>query len=891
MARQPSKTRSGRGSGATKASKANGRNLVIVESPAKARTINRYLGDDYFVSASMGHVRDLPQKDLGVDLEHDFEPTYEVIGGRRKVLAELKRVAKSAPAVYLATDLDREGEAIAWHLAEELGVPGERIRRVVFNEITKSAIQEAFSHPRGIELNRVNAQQARRILDRIVGYQISPLLWRKVARGLSAGRVQSVSVRLIVDREKEIDAFEPAEFWRIGGTFTVELAAAADLAGQWQAFCRQRDEKGNTPTKDAQRDWLGGHSSFQADLASWRGQKVDLKDADSAAQIVAALGLKVDEPIRSENPQGKGAARNVVALNCHLYDQPGRPASFAVADLQERRSQSRPPGSFTTAALQQAASTQLRFAASRTMRVAQDLYEGVEVPGEGSVGLITYMRTDSLNLSADSLRMARTFIGEQFGPRYVPEQPNRYAAGGRAQEAHEAIRPTDVNRRPEDLRGVLSADQWKLYDLIWRRFVACQMPPAEWNVTEAVVAADTAAGRAEFKAVGRTLVFDGFLRVSGLSGRGGDQILPALQAGQPVAPIDLEATQSFTQPPPRYTEASLVKALEAEGIGRPSTYASIIQTIQDRGYVEQIDRRFHPTGLGAKVTEKLIEHFPRVMDVRFTAHMEDELDKIEEADRDWVAVLREFYGPFKENLDRAAEQMQHVKAEEEPSDYACPSCGKPMVYRWSQNGRYLACTGYPDCKETFPVDREGKKIEPKVVAGACPKCGGDMMLRRSRFGVFLGCVNYPQCDGTRPCDKDGNPKRIVKEAELTAPCPKCGGTMTVKRKGRRAFLGCANYPQCDGTAPIPDDVALEAPPKVPPKPTGLTCPKCGKKELVLRQGPRGEFVSCSGFPRCRFSFNLDKLDAVRAAVEAGKPAEEILAMTARGKPARRASKK
>ncbi|MFW6146271.1 MAG: type I DNA topoisomerase [Planctomycetota bacterium] len=851
---------------------------MIVESPAKAKTINRYLGDAYTVAASMGHVRDLPRKRLSVDLEHDFEPTYEIVPERRKVLAALKKQARKAPAIYLATDLDREGEAIAWHLAESLDVPGERIRRVTFNEITAPAITDAFQHPRGLEMNRVNAQQARRILDRLVGYQISPLLWRKVATGLSAGRVQSVAVRLAVDREREIEAFVPEEFWRLEAVFTTDLAAAAHLHRQWRQFLTTPDAKGAGPTKDAQQHWLGERHAFWAELTHLDGRKIDLSDETAARRITEALGVVIEDVERTEHPDAKGPARRRAVLKTRLYNDDGSTAltDFAVTGLDERRSVSRPPKPFTTASLQQAASARLRFSASRTMRVAQQLYEGVAIGGEGSVGLITYMRTDSLNLSNEALSTARRFIDDQFGGDYVPEKPNRYVAGGRAQEAHEAIRPTDVQRTPDSLRRSLTEPQWKLYRLIWERFVACQMTPAVWSVTDATITAATSAGEARFRAVGRRLVFDGFMKVTGASQRGGDQILPHLTPDQPLGPMQLDPQQRFTQPPPRYTEASLVRALEAEGIGRPSTYASIIQTIQDRAYVEQIDRRFYATAVGIKVTDKLVEHFPKIMDLRFTAHMEDQLDRIEADDLDWVQVLREFYGPFSENLDRAMDQMPHAKAESEPSEYTCEACGRPMVYRWSRNGRYLACTGYPECKTTHPVDREGKKVEQTVVPGACPECGSDMILRRSRFGPFLGCTRYPECRGTRPCDAEGNPLKVMKDEDVTGECPVCGGTMVVKRKGRRAFLGCTRYPECDGTAPIPEGIHLQAPPKPPPKDTGLQCPKCKKNNLVIRQGPRGEFVACSGFPRCRNSFNTDLLDKVKAAIEADEDAQAII---------------
>ncbi len=774
----------------------NGKNLVIVESPAKAKTINRYLGSDYIVKASMGHVRDLPKSDIGVDIEHGFTPTYEPLAGRKKLLAELKRYAKTAPCVYLATDLDREGESIAWHLAESLNVKPDRIRRVVFNEITATAIREAFEHPREVDADKVNAQQARRILDRIVGYQISPLLWRKVAPGLSAGRVQSVTVRLTVEREREIDAFMPDEYWRIGAIFTPDLAAAGELASNWQAFMATRDEKDKPPTRDRQTNFLADNSAFRAELVKWNGKKFKTDDTDTALQIAKALGLTGQEIARSENPKGKGPAKNVVTVTGSVAAD----ASFTIEGLRRRDSKSRPPAPFTTAALQQAAAVQLRYSASRTMRIAQQLYEGLEVPGEDSVGLITYMRTDSRLLSNDAVSHVRKMISDVYGEKYLPEKPAVYASGSRAQEAHEAVRPTDATRRPEDLRSSLSDDQFKLYDLIWRRFVACQMTPAIWKVTEADIVANISDGQANFKAIGRTLGFDGFLAVAGRP-TGGDQILPELKEASPVAALELAPTQHFTQPPPRYTVASLVKALEADGIGRPSTYAAIIKTIQDRGYVEQIDRSFHPTDLGIVVTDKLVKHFPKVLDIRFTAHMEDQLDKVELHEARWDAVLAEFYGPFSENLARATEEMVHAKAESEPSDYKCEKCDKEMVYRFSRNGRYLACTGYPDCKTTYPVDREGKKVEKTIVDVACPKCGDPLLLRKGRFGPFLSCQKYPDCDGVLNLDRKGFVKMpSAPPLQIDLPCPKCDAPLNLRRGKRGPWLSCSKYPKCRGRA-------------------------------------------------------------------------------------------
>ncbi|MFA6135406.1 MAG: type I DNA topoisomerase [Phycisphaerae bacterium] len=848
----------------------SGKTLVVVESPAKAKTINRYLGRDYIVRASMGHVRDLPERKLGVDIEHDFAPSYEPLAGRKKVLAELKKYAKAASEVLLATDLDREGEAIAWHLAESLGVPANRVRRVIFNEITAPAIREAFAHPRDIDMNKVNAQQARRILDRIVGYEVSPLLWKKVARGLSAGRVQSVAVRLIVDRERDIEAFTPEEYWRIGAVFTTNCGAADYLTNRWQAFQKQTNEAGANPTREKEQEFLAEHQAFRADLVSWKGQRFKTDSAEMSLEIVRALGLAVDEVQRREDPAAKGPARNCVTVTGHL--QAGGPA-FVVRSLQQRDSRSRPSAPLTTAALQQAASVQLRFSASRTMRIAQQLYEGVEIPGEGSVGLITYMRTDSTHLSAEAIGAARKFIGEQFGAPYLPEKPNVYAAGQRAQEAHEAIRPSHVERTPDSLMGSLTEEQYKLYRLIWQRFVACQMTPAVWKVTEADIVADTSSGAAVFKAMGRQLAFDGFMRVTGLA-RGGDQVLPPLQQDLPVAPVELSPTQHFTQPPPRFTEASLVKALEADGIGRPSTYAAIIQTIQDREYVRLLERAFHPTDLGTIVTDKLVKHLPDIFDIRFTAHMENQLDKVEDSSQDWRGVLRDFYGPFSRHLKQAGEEMVHAKAESAPSEYVCEACGKPMVYRFSKNGRYLACSGYPDCKTTAPVDADGKKVLKVQVPAACPLCGtSPMVLRRSRFGSFLGCSKYPDCKGTLQCDSTGQPLKVVKEEDLKEVCPDCGGPMGVKWKGRRAFLGCNNYPQCKATAPIPEGISIQAPPKAEPKPAGVNCPKC-KRPMLIRDSRRGEFLACSGFPRCRNAMNLDKLDELKAAQAGGaQPAE------------------
>ncbi len=798
MAKTAKKTTKRKASSAGKSSgsKSMGKNLVIVESPAKAKTINRYLGTEYVVKASMGHVRDLPPKEMGVDIANHFTPTYEPLATRKKVLAELKKLAKAAPTVYLATDLDREGEAIAWHLAEELKVPEEKIQRVVFNEITASAIRDAFKHPSTLDMKKVNAQQARRILDRIVGYEVSPLLWKKVARGLSAGRVQSVAVRLVVERERERDAFCPEEYWRIGGIFTPDMASAAGVSKSWQEFLAQRNEKGNPPTKDAQQQFLTENSAFRTELAKWKGEKFDAENADQALEVIKALAITIDNLDTVENPDAKGPAAKETSVTTSIGPSA---AKFTVGDINQRERKSNPPAPFTTSTLQQAASVQMHFSTSRTMRVAQQLYEGLDLPVEGHVGLITYMRTDSTQLSNDALTQIRSHIQGTCGDGYTPEKPRHYTAGKRAQEAHEAIRPTDVTRTPEKMRAVLDDAQFKLYQLIWKRCVACQMTPAVWKITEMAIVAQTPEGQADFKALGRRLGFDGYLRVAGLP-KGGDQILPELELGSPIAPVDIDPAQHFTQPPPRYTEASLVKALEAEGIGRPSTYASIIKTIQDRSYAEIQDRAFRPTHLGMIVTDKLVKHLPKIFDVRFTAHMEDQLDQIEDADRKWQSVLEDFYTPFHENLEKAAEEMVHAKAESQPSEYKCKECGKDMAYRFNKNGRYLACSGYPECKETCPVDEDGKIMRPQGMDVACPKCSGALMLRKGRFGPFLSCPKYPECDGIVNLDKKGFikhptcPPLLIDEIK----CNKCQAPVNLRRGKRGPWLSCSAFPKCRG---------------------------------------------------------------------------------------------
>jgi DNA topoisomerase-1 len=842
-----------------------GKKLVIVESPAKAKTINKYLGDDYIVKASMGHVRDLPSKGMGVDLE-TFVPEYEVLESRGKVIKELRALAKSSDEVFLATDLDREGEAIAWHLKETLAVPDSKAHRVIFNAITKAEIQKAFKNPMSIDINRVNAQQARRILDRIVGYEISPLLWRKVARGLSAGRVQSVAVRLVVEREREIEAFTPEEFWKIGAVFSADAANAPRLAKELHDFLHSAD---NTERTKADRDkWLTENAAFVAELVELAGKKFEVSDRKVARHVAELLGFKIDKEEVTADPEGKGPAKELVRFHGQLAAALPR---FAIRSIEKKRTTSKPQPPFITSSLQVGASSRLGFGAQRTMRLAQTLYEA---------GHITYMRTDSTHLSADAITMARTFIETTFGKRYVPEKLNTYASSNKsAQEAHEAIRPTDASFTPKDAHAKLGPDEYKVYQLIWSRFISCQMPPAEFDQTTVTIAAPTKDGDAIFRASGRKLVFDGFMKVAGISSE--DQLLPALAENQQVYPIQLDPTQHFTQPPPRFSEASLVKELERLGIGRPSTYASIIQTIQDREYVMQQDRRFYATMLGSIVTDKLIQGFPEIMNVQFTAGMELKLDEIEEKHLDWVKLLQDFYGPFHENVEGALDKLDHAGGT--PSPYDCQKCGRPMCYRISKNGFFLSCTGYPACDGTQPVDQQGKPQMREVSEHKCPECGKEMIKRKGRFGQFLGCSGYPECKTIINLDKEGKPlPPKAKPIPTAIKCEKCGGQMVLRDGKRGPWLGCSTFPKCRGIKTmsklageelkhveslIPalkqsgaDAQALVAkvmgtanlPSNGVPQniTTDIDCDDCGKP-MIIRTGRRGRFLGCSGYPKCK----------------------------------------
>jgi len=791
---------------------AAGKHLVIVESPAKAKTINKYLGRDFAVMASIGHIRDLPSKNPkgvknpvpGVDLENDFEPTYEVLPGKKSTVTELKRAAKQAVDVWFATDLDREGEAIAWHLAQLLEIDLSQAKRVIFNAITKREIDRAFQQPRTIDEFKVNAQQARRILDRIVGYQVSPLLWKKVARGLSAGRVQSVAVRLIVEREREIRAFVPDEYWKVQANLATNIDAAPGLVNTWNDFLARTDDKGKGPTVRDRNAWLAERSAVRAELVELGGEKFELatsateaRDLSRDVQRVAdAVGLSSPSVTSEPNPGGKGPAATIRRVVGRVSPE----ARYTVTSIETKRTQSRPNAPFITSTLQMAASSALGFGAQRTMRTAQALYEGVNLRGEGEVGLITYMRTDSTFLSPEALAQARDYVGKTFGDRYLPGKPNVYSSSNRdAQEAHEAIRPTDVAHTPDRVASLLSDDQAKLYRLIWNRFVASQMTPAEWDSTTVLMTRSDRTTGAVLKASGRVLVFDGFYRVSGVPTAADEQTLPELAESQALAPFAIDVEQTFTSPPPRYTEASLVKKLESEGIGRPSTYASIIQVIQDRQYAEQIDRRFFATDLGEVVTDKLIEAFPRLMDVGYTREMEGELDKVEEQHTDWVEMLHNFYSRFSEALEEAHDSLVHAKAETEPAPYKCPECGRQTCYRFGKNGRFLSCTGYPDCTYAAPIDRDGRPLLPERVDVRCPDDGSPMVLRTGRFGPFLASANYPESQCIINLDKKGGIKYPSPPAlEVELKCPKCDSPLYLRPGKRGPWLSCSTFPRCRG---------------------------------------------------------------------------------------------
>jgi len=755
--------------------------LVIVESPAKAKTINKYLGNQYVVKASLGHVKDLPKKNLSVDVDHGFEPHYEVIEGKKKLMAELKAAAKKVDAIYLAADPDREGEAICYHLQEELQPkPGskQQIFRVMFNEITKSSIQKAFEKPMQVNVHLVEAQQARRVLDRLVGYKISPLLWDKVRRGLSAGRVQTVAVRVIVEREREIRAFIKDEYW----TLDLDLNAKKPPLLTARLF-KKNDENpviGNQETSDAL-----------------------LADLQNVAYTVKAVGTK-----------------------------------------EKRRN---PVAPFITSTLQQDSSRKLRFSVKRTMMIAQRLYEGVELGTEGAVGLITYMRTDSTRVSQDALTEARQFISDKYGAQYLPKDANIYKTKKDAQDAHEAIRPTSVLHTPDEVAKYLQEDELKVYRLIWMRFVASQMMPAVFDQTTIDVITKGAAGANYlFRATGSVPKFDGFLAVyeEGKDVRDEDDEelkhkLPLVTEGEVLKFKALRPEQHFTEPPPRYNEATLVKKLESDGVGRPSTYASILSTIQDREYVTKEGGKFKPTELGMVVCDLLLESFNDIFDVKYTARMEEELDDIEDGKLDWRVAMAGFYERFTKNIEHAEQHMTDVKRMEKPTDLKCEKCEKPLVIKWGKHGSFIACTGYPDCTFTRELtvdlpDVEGADLSEQGEEEYCENCGRPMVLKKGRFGTFLACTGYPDCKTTKQIG--GVQKKA--DVALEEKCPACDSNMVQKFGRFGEFVACSNYPTCK---------------HVKQKTIGVKCPQCSEGDISERRSKKGKtFFGCTRYPECDF---------------------------------------
>lgn len=777
-----------------KAASKAGKKLIIVESPAKAKTIKKMLGRGYSVLASVGHIRDLESKGrgkkaFGIDLDNGYEPRYTIIPGKKKTVDELKAAAARADEVYLAPDPDREGEAIAWHLKEALGLDDERAKRISYQSVTKKAVIEALENSRPIDMNLVGAQKGRRVLDRIVGFSLSPFLWKKVAKNLSAGRVQSVAVRLIVEKERTIEAFVPREFWKID----TELHAEE-----------------------------GDRSPFKASLVSWKGDKFALGGKFSSSEV---------------------AARDVEAVL--------KAASYRVADVVSKENSSKPQAPFITSTLQQAASGQLRFGTRKTMQVAQKLYEGIELK-EGAVGLITYMRTDSSRLDSEAVSDIRGWIGNHY-PDHLPESAREYGTkskgGVKTQDAHEAIRPTSVGLTPESVKAHLTSEQYKLYELIWRRAVASQMKDARYAVT--TIRVEAADGMLEAK--GRVTLFNGFtvLTPEAKKVKEDYQDLPALNGGENLALDKLTAEQNWTKPPQRFTEASLVRALEKEGIGRPSTYAAIIQTIRERGYVRLEKRAFHANELGIAVNDILYREFPNIMDYQFTATMESNLDAVEEGNIDWHRLVDDFYKPFIQRVDDAIESAEPLKGRKWDGDERCPVCSSELVLRYSKAGAFLGCSDYPDCKGLMPLPGEGTDDgETDGEPVNCPSCGKLMLLKSSRYGKFYACSGYPDCNTTANLGADGKPVFLP---DLKMNCDECGTPMEIKSKKRGPVMVCPNT-DCKRELPVKDDKISSL-----PKANGAKCEKCGSP-MIVRLSRRGPFLACTGFPKCRNAKNLDKLD-------------------------------
>jgi DNA topoisomerase I len=778
--------------------------LVIVESPAKAKTIQKYLGKGFTVDASYGHVKDLPKSSLGVDLDNDFETEYVVIPGKEKVLAKLKKLALSADHIYLAPDPDREGEAIAAHLADELGDDsgkkkrakkksakakadaasngdGERIRRVTFNEITQRAVKAAFEHPRDIDRNLVDAQQTRRVLDRLVGYQVSPLLWDKVRRGLSAGRVQTVALRLIVDREREIKAFEKKEYW----TIDANLAAAKPPV-------------------------------FAARFVGKGEEKIEIPNGEEAEKIRLAIE-KADWVVRS-------------------------------AEKKERRRNATPP--FTTSKLQQDSSRKLRFSVKRTMMIAQRLYEGIELGDEGLIGLITYMRTDSTRVAPEAIAEVREYIGKEYGTNYLPESPNTYKEKKEAQAAHEAIRPTSAMRHPDQVKQYLQEDEFKVYKLIWQRFIASQMNAAVFDQTSVDIDAKSNGDIFWFRVTGSVMKFDGFLKVYEEAKDTKDEEdqerkLPPLEAGQKLTLKSLHPEQHFTEPPPRFNEASLVKELEERGIGRPSTYATILSTIQERMYAQKVGGKFVPTEIGLVVTDLLVENFKDIFDFQYTARLEEELDEIEEGKQTGNDALTEFYKKFAKDLRYAEKHMENIKRMEKPTDEKCELCGAPLVIKWGKHGSFYACSTYDkenpeSCKFTKenPInlpDLDSADVQETSQEEYCENCGRVMVLKRGRFGQFMACTGYPDCKTTRRLDQG----KKVPDIPLEEICPQCGRNLILRHGRYGEFVSCSGYPECK---------------YVKQNFIGVKCPLCKEGELVEKRARKGNtFYGCGNYPKCKFT--------------------------------------
>jgi len=752
-------------------SKGKGKSLVVVESPAKARTISGILGREYEVRASVGHVRDLPKRELGVDVEQGFAPKYVVPREKRKAVKDIREAADSASTVYLATDPDREGEAIAWHLIKAVDLGGKPLQRVVFHEITPEAVRQAFDHPRDIDMQLVDAQQARRVLDRLVGYRLSPFLWRQVRRGLSAGRVQSVAVRLVVEREREVQSFVPREYW----TIDAQLAKGRDGATE-QAVAAARQ-------------------GFRARLVGYVGDKKGKLE----------IGSQIE-------------AERLIALL--------KAAAYRVLTVQQKVQSRRPAPPFITSTLQQEASRRLGFSAKRTMAVAQQLYEGLSLGPEGEVGLITYMRTDSTQVAETARKEARGYIAARFGKEFIPPSPREYRKKVKgAQEAHEAIRPTSAMREPETIRRHLRSDQYRLYALVWQRFLASQMADAQFDQTtvEIEAAPENDSKALLLRAINTQLRFPGYRQLYEESRDNGEEEdegknpLPGLAADDALLLLDLLPEQRFTEPPPRYTEASLVRTLEEKGIGRPSTYAPTMATIQERDYVAKDGRYLRPTDLGFVVNDLLVEHFPEFVDEGFTAEMEEELDEIASGERSWEPVVEQFYRP----LERALDAAKEATPQREMTDEKCDKCGRPMVVRWGRRGRFLACSGFPECRNSRPLEGE-EEPQPEPTDEKCDECGAPMVIRRGRFGRFLACTRYPECKGRRPL-----------LTKVGVGCPRCGGDLVERRSRKgRVFYGCANYPKCDFV--------------VWSRPLAQACPQCGGLLTAERQQEGGE-------PRARCS--------------------------------------